>query len=474
MHREIDFCKYHPLQPATGYCTSCQIFYGDCCVSITEDTGTACQLCNNRIKSLGAVNSAQPFWAELGNIFSYPFQGVPLLLIVLVAAGLNYAGRDNGLLTICLVLMLVKYGFSIVDSSLNGQSSPPSIADAFSFNHFSLVFKQLMTLLMFGISFFWLSTLQSVFVQQVLTLGLAILMPASTIVLVKEKRLISAINISRLTVLATSIGLPYLLLVGFLYLIAIGATTAIEFFYQKDFFYLLSGVSIGYLYLVFFRLLGYAGFQYQNEIGYIASEQQLNTPSENEMIENKIGIFVIEGRINDAKTLILEQLKKDREGLIFNERYHRILKISKDMTGLASHTGFYIGLLLKNGRETQAVNLFLDYLRWIKAQGKQHELILENLSLDYDTTMLLAKLLSQSHHPKAAIILLTQRWDHIVDIDERNEMKFLAATLYAEGLHQDKTAISMLESLISQTPQSSIETEARRYLKLLKKLDSPS
>jgi hypothetical protein len=79
----MDYCKYHPISPATYLCESCKTTTCDSCVDyFTQHNSELCFNCGTQLNSLGAVNNAEPFWRKLDQSFKYPVKSQPLTLII--------------------------------------------------------------------------------------------------------------------------------------------------------------------------------------------------------------------------------------------------------------------------------------------------------------------------------------------------------------------------------------------------------
>ena len=124
------FCKYHPIEAATYFCSRCQKYTCDSCSN--EDThsgGVSCFLCSRPLKSLGSAATEEPFWRRLDKSFKYPLNTYALVMIVgvsILSSILAYVPFAI-LWQLMLTGAMVSYCFACLKQTAIGNFTAPDI-----------------------------------------------------------------------------------------------------------------------------------------------------------------------------------------------------------------------------------------------------------------------------------------------------------------------------------------------------------
>ena len=130
----MNYCKYHPLEAATYYCSQCQNYACDDCTNEDPHSNDGfCFLCKQATQSLGSASSEEPFWRRLDQSFKYPLNTYTLSLIVGVSI-------LNNILTfvpfailwqLMLTGAIMSYCFACLQQTAIGKFKAPDITAAY-------------------------------------------------------------------------------------------------------------------------------------------------------------------------------------------------------------------------------------------------------------------------------------------------------------------------------------------------------
>ena len=85
----MKYCKYHPTEAATWYCTHCDSRVCDTCTLESErGEDRYCCKCGATLESLGSAYTAEPFWERLSETFRYPLT-VPVMTLIVVLSAIS-------------------------------------------------------------------------------------------------------------------------------------------------------------------------------------------------------------------------------------------------------------------------------------------------------------------------------------------------------------------------------------------------
>ena len=152
-----------------------------------------------------------------------------------------------------------------------------------------------------GLSVYFVAKLQSTVLVISSVAFFLLALPASMMVLARERSVLSAVNPIRLLIVMSSIGWPYLLLYFFL-VILYGAP---GYFFSGQGgdepngpFMAASMFVSGYFSLVMCSMMGYCLFQFQEKLGYVAEVDSESDYSEEE--------YYLKKALSDSAVLIRE------------------------------------------------------------------------------------------------------------------------------------------------------------------------
>lgn len=367
-------CQYHPLAPATFNCDYCQTSQCDLCVDEGDQgVGHTCFMCRNKVDSLGAIHSAEPFWRRFQEVFRYPLK-TEVIVFIVVMAFLNIAIMYLPFTIVWFLILFgifMKYCFSCLEKTAKGSLVPPNISAAYE-GGIILSLKLIAILIILGVSIvgvqIWLGTAIGTFFG-VLALCCC---PAIIINFSLSESVIDAVNPLKILSLIAAIGLPYGLLLAII-LIMSGSVSFINELISSETSFISLGLQAAvsnYYTIVVFHLMGYMLFQYQGQLGFIARKEEGEAQAIRSAAERtlaNIEVHVKEGYYDEALLLFQEGIKKHNKNKPLHDKCLELLLATKNIPVIDAFTPMYVSFLVNNQAKDQ---LTFIYKKILKAHPK--------------------------------------------------------------------------------------------------------
>ncbi|MDG1580622.1 hypothetical protein [Pseudomonas sp. GOM6] len=465
---EVTYCRYHPAQPATWHCPGCPRDYGDCCVPLNAeapDEVPLCPLCRDKLRFLGAANTAQPFWQRIPQFFQYGLQpGALAFAAALCLASLFMPAWK--LLWLALFCVASKYLQAVIEDSSLGIREAPSLRSAFSIEGFSLFWR---VLVLFLISFaaVWLAAdFHSEALFWAVTLGVQLVIPASLIRLALDKTLGAALSPDQVGAVIKAMGWRYLILWAFLFILWQSpgwVTYMLAGGLPKVVLMPVAALLFGYFSVVMCAMMGYAVFQYQGALGYVAVEDEAQGYPAEEYRRRKAlaeaEIRLKEGQGTQALELLAMALEAAPNDLFLNERFHQLLFGLDARERCLRHLAHYLPLAARLN-PAQAATALLN-ARQLRADYLPDDaLVCERI----------AQALLARHKTREALSLLRNLHLRFPDYPHIPRAYLLAARGLAEGLGQIEPAQRLLSFIRGKYPQSPLLAEVEQLQDTLRRL----
>ncbi|WP_223807903.1 hypothetical protein [Marinobacter sp. R17] len=314
------YCHYHPNTAAKWHCNHCQQEF---CLVCMPDADThrrhgTCPHCSQTMRYLGAATQVEPFWNRIPAFFRYPFHSDPLMVVgictfVPLLLDRNLIGLVVSLL---LLLALFKYTYAVIRHTADGHMTPPPLATAFTGSGFGIVLLQLLVFILMGALVYSAGLVGGPLLSLVAMAFVILVLPASVMILGMEEAVGPAVNPAHLISLISRIGWPYFVLYGHLVLMML-ASAAVQEFAVNHFAPIvaqpLSGFISSTFTLIFFHMMGYLLFQYQEELGFASDLQDDETvrrePDRSLRLDADIDMNLKDGNYERALSLIKSGLK---------------------------------------------------------------------------------------------------------------------------------------------------------------------
>ena len=446
----MDYCQYHPLAPATHHCSHCDIYNCDKCVNDKHGLGPAakCFHCGKTLQSLGASQTAVPFWRRLNEAFRYPTNSDALLLIIgsAVLASAAVVIPFGFVLLLLISGVVLKYGFCCLQNTAEGKLEAPKINDAYQGGLIlilQLFFLFTCVSIVISLSYVYLGVVLTMLISTLLITAL----PAMVITLALSDNIFTALNPSANYRLIQAIGLPYLLLLGFIMIMfsSIGIISEVLSNFPPIITAIGEGVVSNYYMIVVFHMMGYMIFQYQDKIGFSArdDEGKYERRSEYDRERARIDVHLKEGNYNKVTELFIAQIQQHKKDRVLHADFFNYLCAIKDKTNLQKLANNYFDMLSQNQFLEQ---LYSEFRRcraicpnYLPDDPKLTHTLAERTFAggDFKTTTQLLNGLRTTHENYIKIIdvyeLLTQALEHSPNMQKQAEQcKKMTAQLIAE------------------------------------------
>jgi len=351
----MDYCKYHPLSPATYACYNCQTTNCDFCINDGMfEKRDRCFICEQEVESLGSINNIEPFWRRLQDSFRYPMNSSSISLIVGVSILNSITAYLPFAFLIYLALLgsILKYAFSCLKNTSEGLLIAPDISEAYGGGLGVAGRMILIIFIMIAVAIATNQVLGSVF-GNIIGIFLIIGFPAVLINYALTEKISEAINPLNMIRLMTTIGLSYGLLLAFIMIMS--ASVEVISSIIGDNLSILSNVLqtiVFYYYLiVIFHIMGYMIFQYQGELGFVArsnngdAQEQRN---DQQILAAKIDVTIKEGFYDSACKLFSQAIKEYPRDKKLNNDYFEFLLAIKNPSQIIKFAPQYFDYLKRS------------------------------------------------------------------------------------------------------------------------------
>ena len=454
---EVTYCRYHPAQPATWHCPACPRDYGDCCVPLNADAPDdtpLCALCRDKLRFLGAANTAQPFWQRIPLFFRYALQPGPLAFTVVLGLASLFMPAWK-LLWLVLFCVASKYLQAVIENSSQGMREAPALATAFTVEGFSL-FWRLLVIFLAAFAVVWLAAdFNSEALFWGATLGVQLLIPASIIRLALDKTLGAALSPDQVGQVIKAMGWRYLILWGFLFILWQSpdwVTQMLANGLPRVVLVPVATVLLGYFSVVMCAMMGYAVFQYQGALGYVAVEDDVRGyPAEEYRRRHALAeaeIRLKEGQGAQALEVLARALEAMPNDLRLNERFHQLLFALDARERCLRHLAHYLPLAARLN-PAQAATALLN-ARQLRA---------DYLPDDAQVCERVAQALLARHKAREGLSLLRNLHLRFPDYPHVPRAYLMAARGFAEELGQIEPAQRLLQFIQARYPQSPLLKE---------------
>jgi len=483
---EKTYCAYHPTKPALWYCESCDAYFCSNCIIKRDLSGFnkktsmyLCPKCKSMAQQLAIENVVEPFWNRLPKFFAYPFTIQVVIFMVTLSVFMTLfsaPGLLSKLIQTLLFGVLLKYGFTVIRDTAKGSMTPPKINERTISEDFGVVVKYWSLGFLFFLAalgsfiflmpvFIGLGTAAGLFLFGIIVVFLLLIYPAVVIVLATSGSLLSAINPSISVRMAWRIGPSYLLM--YLFLIILYCAPATVMYLAQPFLprlllmFVFALVNCYYT-IVAHHLMGYLILQHHETIGYdvdFETQDVCENPtgakqgSTRDLI-NRTNVFIKEGKLDEAITLIRTETQGKITNIDLAERYYNLLKLKERTPEMLEHAKGYLDLLARADNK--------DTMR---------EIYLECAALDSSFSPHAAALfrIAGSMNENGNFHGALGAYNRFIKASPKDPLTpkayFLAANVFNEKLLDPEKASKVLHRLIRYFPDTEIIPYAQKYLR---------
>lgn len=425
----------------------------------------------------GPVTSAEvpvitPFWQRMPYFFRYPLHVEPLLYMVLLALATLFAFMlpipspfDLLIVHLGVWLAFIRYAYKTLDQTAQGLLTPEQHRFYDAKERANLPYKQFAIFMVSGIAVSLAGLLGSAAV------GLAMIffvlaMPASIMILSITQSFWAGLNPFAAIGMMRVIGLPYLGLCAFLFLLSSSqGFLQMELVPRVPAWLMVPTLNFVAMYftLIMFNMMGYVVYQYHALLGVEISARAPDASPATSAVD-AIGQLIAAGEIDQAIELAYEAQRTAPDDIAAHGRYHKLLLLAGRDDRALAHARVYLGLLLNKGNGERALDLYREMQARDAAFAPEQPAQLLRLAeaarrrREYAPALALIKGFDKRfpRHPEIPAVYL------------------FAASVLCENLRQDAAARRILDVLLVRYPEHPVAGEARQLATVIDKLAAPA
>lgn len=420
------------------------------------------------LHTTGAPDIA-PFWQRLPVFFRYPLHWEPLLYMSLLALAtlLGFIlpvpqPFDHLLVHLGVWLAFVRYAYKTLDQTAQGLLTPEAHRLLDGEDRASLPYKQFAIFIVAGFVLDLAGRVGSLLFGAMLIFSMLAL-PASTMILSITRSFRAGLNPLAAIDMMRSIGLPYLGLCAFLFLLSASQQALLAILLPRlPGWLLLPALNFVAMYfmLIMFNMMGYVVYQYHRSLGVPISAAAPAAARSAGDGAGDIGQLIGAGRIDEALDIAYEAQRVAPDDLAAHERYHKLLALAGRDERLLAHGRRYLGLLLQKGLGDDALTLHGALLTRDPAFAPEQPAQL----------LRLAEAARRRRDFASALALVKgfdKRFPRHADIPA---VYLFAARVLSENLRQEAGARQILGVLLARYPEHPASTEGRQLVAVLDRL----
>lgn len=414
-----------------------------------------------------------PFWRRLPNFFLYPMQTGSMMRIAgySVIGGISMFIPDmfGGLLRLILWIVFLKYAFLVMERTANGQFDEPNGMHGEEEGDAAQVMRQFGLIAVVALLF---ALLASTFGRAGYGLGwllMNVVPPAGIMIIAVTRSFWQALNPSQILFYIKTIGSPYLALC-FVLLSLIGSGEWLQGFLYKhmDSWLVLplSSFVEFYFTLIAYHMMGYAIYQYHEELGVHATvtfeeaEAKFSPGNAADPALAKLNSLIANGQQEEAIELLREELRTRWDNNDLHARYQKLLFAADKQATALQHAREFINKLVTEKRLFQALDLCEQCLK-IDPEFQQQ---------DSNHVHELAKAAHIGKRQNLAIGLMRRFDKRYPGHPHIPSVYLLSAQILSDHFRMNKEAMQILHALQVKFPDHALANEARRHMEVINKL----
>jgi hypothetical protein len=413
-----------------------------------------------------------PFWQRLPLFFRYPLHWEPLLYMAVLAMAtlLGFilplpTPLDHLLVHFGVWLAFIRYAYKTLDQTAQGRLRPDQHESHSDRERVNLPYKQFAILLVTGFVLSFAGRLGGLIFGAALIFSVLTL-PASVMILSITRSFWAGLNPFAAVGMMRIIGLPYLGLCAFLFLLLASQNVLLGGLLPRlPAWALLPALNFVAMYftLIMFNMMGYVVYQHHHLLGVpvIAPAAAGDKPGgQGGNDAEAIGRLIGAGQVDEALELAYEAQRVAPDDVAAHGRYHKLLALAGRDERLASHARRYLALLLNKGQGDEALQLFRSMRERDAAFAPEQPAAL----------LRLAEAARRRREFPEALALVKGFDKRFPGHAEIPAVYLFAARVLCENLRQDAGARQILGALLARYPEHAVSAEARQLLAAIDKL----
>lgn len=410
-----------------------------------------------------------PFWQKLNSFFLFPLQTEPLIYALVLSAcsyGLMLGPIGVFVVGLGLLLAISRYGFKVSAYASRGITHSSDFRrDQDDEDWKWLPWKFFGVLFVFGVFIGFLAS-RSLTLGVIANLVVALLIPATWMVLINTQRLSSAINPFELLATIFGIGKSYLLLCFFLFLLQQGAPMVLELLLTRAKPALvLPLVCFATIYFswVMAAMIGYAMYQHHAalDIEPVQAPEGIAVvtvdPREAEAKRRDAAVarLVQYHKMDEAVNQAREWQREDPESLADQRRYFRVLKLTDKTDALTELAQRFLPLLMAQQKTSEALEV------WVSSVKRKPDFQLSSAQLSHD----LAQQAWRAGKPKYVLILAKNFEKRFAGQPQVPAMLELVVRAYKQGMGQPMQGVHVYMRMKQLFPEHASTKEVEWVLR---------
>lgn len=353
----MESCKYHPDTAPNFRCSHCEIDLCSECVDHSAAGEARCFHCGSPLSIRVTAASIEPLSRRLPHAFRYPMTSDAMVfifglsVITTFLAVLPLGGLVKFLALLFCSGLAVNYSFLCLKATAAGEMTPPRLQEAAS-GSFSILIRLFAIFFITGAVINFVGSSVSPALAVAITVVLVTGLPAMLMGLAMTDSIPEAINPANFIGLMVKTGIPYLILVCFLF-IMVSSVSLLQAVIGDDLLFLsaiLQSAAASYYAMVAFHLMGYLLYQHQDKLGYISEDTEaklLYRAAPEDVTKAHVSICLKEGDYEQAKTLLKSAIKQQPSNMPLWQRYFDLLCQLEDREALTEMADRYFHQLLE-------------------------------------------------------------------------------------------------------------------------------
>ena len=428
------------------------------------------------ISTPAEVPAITPFWQRMPHFFRYPLHVEPLLYMAMLSLAtlLGFilplpSPLDHLIVHLGVWLAFIRYAYKTLDQTSLGLLTPEQHQFYDAKERANLPYKQFAIFLVTGFAISLAGFLGNVAVG-LMMIFFVLAMPASIMILSITQSFWAGLNPFAAVGMMRVIGLPYLGLCAFLFLLSSSqGILQMELVPRVPEWLMVPTLNFVAMYftLIMFNMMGYVVYQYHALLGVEISASVPATGPVATAVD-AIGALIAAGQVDEAVELAYEAQRASPDDLAAHDRYHKLLLLAGRTERAESHARSYLSLLLQKGRGEQA----LDLHREMQARTASSAASFEP---EQPGQLLQLAEAARRRREYAAALALIKGFDKRFPRHPQIPVVYLfAASVLCENLRQDAAARQILGVLLARYPEHPIAGEARQLATVIDKLADPA
>ena len=311
-----------------------------------------------------------PFWQQLPRMFTYPAHENALIRIACFGIGVTVLQAVPFGFVIALLVWLgfLAFCFGVLERTARGHLLAATLHVDERSGRDPRPLLQLVLVIVFGVLVYAVAASMGPLAAQVAMLVSTALLPASIMILALDEQLLAALNPARIVSTIAGIGLPYLALCAFLFLLlqsssfAVGALARVLPHWLSA---LLANMVTMYFLVSIYYLMGYALYQNHAALGIdvqvdpaTAGRAVSARGREVDVLDPETQALIADGDLDAAAKRIETRLRREWENDKLHERYHKLLLLLDKPVALERHLNEYVGKLIDAKKPARAVDVY--------------------------------------------------------------------------------------------------------------------